>query len=185
VRTRPAAELSGITLTDSGGESIPTLTEILGIVAGRVPLLVEIKDQDGAMGPDVGPLEEAVAVALRDYAGPVAVMSFNPESVARMAALAPDLPRGLTTCAFDAADWPLLPEAVRRRLREIPDIDRTGAGFISHDARDLASAAVARVRQAGLPVLCWTIRSAEAEAEARRFADNVTFEGYAAALPPA
>jgi hypothetical protein len=34
-------------------------------------------------------------------------------------------------------------------------------------------------------VLCWTIRSAEAEAEARKIADCVTFEGYAAARAPA
>ena len=42
-------------------EGVPGLPEILGAVAGRVPLLIEIKDQDGALGPDVGPLEMAVA----------------------------------------------------------------------------------------------------------------------------
>jgi hypothetical protein len=29
-----------------------------------------------------------------------------------------------------------------------------------------------------VPVLCWTIKSPEAEAEARKVADNITFEGY-------
>jgi hypothetical protein len=39
---------------------------------------------------------------------------------------------------------------------------------------------VAEIKAQGLPILCWTIRSPEQEAEARKIADNVTFEGYAA-----
>ena len=60
---------------------MPTFAEVLDIVAGRVPLLVEVKDQDGAMGPAIGPLEHAAAEALAGYYGPVALMSFNPHSV--------------------------------------------------------------------------------------------------------
>lgn len=164
-------------------DGIPTLAEVLGIVAGQVPLLIEIKDQDGAMGANIGPLEAAVAGALEGYAGPVAVMSFNPHSVSEMARLAPETPRGLTTCAYDADDWPLLNATVRTLLARIPDYDRVGASFISHDARDLTSDVVADLKAKGTPVLCWTIRSPEAETKAREVADNVTFEGYAAALP--
>ena len=164
-------------------DGIPTLAEVLGIVAGQVPLLIEIKDQDGAMGANIGPLEAAVAGALEGYAGPVAVMSFNPHSVSEMARLAPEIPRGLTTCAYDADDWPLLNATVRTLLARIPDYDRVGASFISHDARDLTSGVVADLKAKGTPVLCWTIRSPEAETKAREVADNVTFEGYAAALP--
>ncbi|EAQ12952.1 glycerophosphoryl diester phosphodiesterase [Maritimibacter alkaliphilus HTCC2654] len=164
-------------------DGIPTLAEVLGIVAGQVPLLIEIKDQDGAMGANIGPLEAAVAGALAGYTGPVAVMSFNPHSVSEMARLAPETPRGLTTCAYDADDWPLLNATVRTLLARIPDYDHVGASFISHDARDLTSGVVADLKAKGTPVLCWTIRSPEAETKAREVADNVTFEGYAAALP--
>ena len=164
-------------------DGIPTLAEVLGIVAGQVPILIEIKDQDGAMGADIGPLEAAVARALEGYAGPVAVMSFNPHSVSEMARLAPEIPRGLTTCAYVADDWPLLNATTRTLLARIPDYDRVGASFISHDARDLTSDVVADLKAKGTPVLCWTIRSPEAETKAREVADNVTFEGYAAALP--
>ncbi|TYB82009.1 glycerophosphodiester phosphodiesterase family protein [Maritimibacter fusiformis] len=166
-----------------GDEGIPTLAEVLALVAGRVPLLIEIKDQDGAMGPDVGPLERAVADALADYRGPLAVMSFNPHSVAAFGQAAPDVPRGLTSSAFLPEDWPNLNERVLAPLRGMPDLERVGASFISHDAHDLANPRVAEVKAAGLPVLCWTIRSPEAETQAREIADNVTFEGYAAALP--
>lgn len=182
VRQRSAAELARIMLTDSDGEGIPTLQEVLEIVAGRVALLVEIKDQDGAMGGHVGALEQAAAADLRGYAGPIAVMSFNPESVAAFADLAPSIPRGLTTSAFDPNDWHL-PGPVCDRLRDIPDLDRVGASFISHEARDLARDRVKTLRADGLPVLCWTIRSEDADRAARALADNVTFEGYAAKAP--
>ena len=183
VRGRSAAELGRIRLTH-GDEGIPRLEEVLTVTGGTVPLLIEIKDQDGAMGEDIGPLEAAVANALTGYDGPVAVMSFNPHSVAEMARLAPDLPRGLTTSAYSAEDWPLLPNATRERLRGIPDFDRIDAAFISHQASDLASPHVARLKSEGVPVLCWTIRSPEAEVEARRIADTITFEGYPAPIRP-
>ncbi|MEM7491452.1 MAG: glycerophosphodiester phosphodiesterase family protein [Pseudomonadota bacterium] len=159
-------------------ETIPRLSDVLALVAGRVPLLIEIKDRDGAMGSAIGPLEDATLAALASYDGPVALMSFNPHSMAHIAANAPDLHRGLVTAAFDPADWPHLPDATRNRLRTIPDLDRTGAQFISHDARDLGSPRVAEIAARGLPILTWTIRSPAQEAEARRVAQNVTFEGY-------
>ena len=148
-------------------------------MAGRVPLLIEIKDQDGAMGPNTGPLEQAVARDLAGYAGPVAVMSFNPHSVSKMALYAPTVARGLTTCSFARDEWHLSAER-REALRAIPDFDKVGASFLSHQAADLVRPRVQMLRQSGVPVLCWTIRSEAAEAEARRLCDNVTFEGYPA-----
>jgi glycerophosphoryl diester phosphodiesterase len=109
-RPRIAAERSGSRATDT----IPTLPQVLALIAGRVPLLIEIKDQTLTMGETDGRLEAATAAALRGYAGPVAVMSFNPASVAHMARLAPDLPRGITTSAYDPEDWA---PAARRHLR--------------------------------------------------------------------
>lgn len=182
LRQRTAAEAAAIPLLHGDGETIPSFEEILGLVAGRVPLLVELKDQDGAMGPDVGPLEAAAARALAGYEGPLAVMSFNPHSMAEMARVAPDVPRGLTTCGYDPEDWPLSKETCDR-LRDIPDFERVGASFISHHAADLDRPRVRALHGDGVPVLCWTIRSVEAEAEARKLADNITFEGYAAAIP--
>jgi glycerophosphoryl diester phosphodiesterase len=111
-------------------------------------------------------------------------MSFNPHSVAAFAAAAPERARGITTCGFDGADWSL-PDYRRAELAAIPDVARTGAAFVSHDRRDLASPAVARLRAAGLPILTWTIRSPAEEAEARRIADNITFESYRPAMPDA
>lgn len=182
LNSRTAAELGRITLKDST-DTIPTLAEVLRLIDGKVPLLIEIKDQTLTMAPTDGRLEAATAAALQGYRRDVALMSFNPHSVARMARLAPHLPRGITTSAYDPDDWAPLPAEVCDRLRPIPDYDATGSSFISHEGRDLARARVAELKAQGAKVLCWTIRSAADEALARKIADNVTFEGYLAALP--
>ena len=177
-----AAEL-GRTRLRGSTDTIPTLKEVLALVAGRVPLLVEIKENWNTMKDTDGILERSVAAALIGYAGPVAVMAFNPHCIAHMARLAPDVPRGLTTEAYDPVLNAPIPAEVCDRLREIPDYDRTGSSFISHQISDLGRPRVADLKAKGAAILCWTVRSVEDEAKARQIADNVTFEGYAPALP--
>ncbi|ARU02224.1 glycerophosphodiester phosphodiesterase family protein [Yoonia vestfoldensis] len=177
LRACSRAQLEQTPLKDDTG-TIPALKDVLALVAGQVPLLIEIKDQDGQMGPDVGALERATCAALADYKGDVALMSFNPHSIAACRTLAPAIPRGLVTSAYDPVFWPDLPAAVRDHLRAIPDYDRVGACFISHEAKDLPRPRVAEIKATAAPILCWTIRSPQDEAKARLIADNVTFEGY-------
>lgn len=183
VRLRNAAELGRIALSGSHtGDMIPTLHEVLEIVAGKVPLLIEIKDQDGALGTDVGDLGRATAKALRGYKGPVAVMSFNPHAIADFAPYAPDVTIGLTTGRFSPRNW-LATKTRLSNLAKIPDFERLGASFISHRAEALDNDRVGALKAAGVPILTWTIRNHDADKEARKIADNVTFEGYLPAIP--
>ena len=177
VDAQPAAALGRMGLLGTA-HTIPRLSEVLDLVAGRVPLLVEIKDRDGDMGPDVGPLEDAVIAALQGYDGDVAVMSFNPHAVARFRDRAPHLPRGLVTSDYAPAQWPELSAGTRDRLRGIPDYAALGCGFVSHQADALHMPRIAELKAQGARILCWTIRSPNAEARALRVADAVTFEGY-------
>ena len=177
IQQRDAGDLAHVALLGGGG-TIPTLPQVLDVVAGRVPLLIEVKDQDGAMGPNVGALEQAVAQALDHYNGDVAVMSFNPHAVAAFGKAAPNVPRGLVTSAYDPANWAPLPTKVCDRLRPIPDFDDVGADFISHEVADLSSPRVAELKAQGVPILCWTVRSPEQAAEAYKVADQITFEGF-------
>ncbi len=171
-----AADLSKMTLSGSD-EYIPTFAEILTRVKGRVPLLVELKDQDGALGPNIGRLERRVAELLSDYHGEVALMSFNPHTVIELRRQSPDITRGLTTEDYTTGDH-LIPQARKVELTAIPDFAAAGAAFISHDWHSLDSDPVKNIRAQGGHVLCWTIKSAEDEGIARKLADNVTFEGY-------
>lgn len=171
VADHSAAELSQITLRGVT-DTIPTLAQVLEAVAGQVPLLVEIKDQDGALGSSIGGLSDAVAQALHGYAGPVAVMSFNPAHVADMDGLS----RGLVTCGFSHESWTEVPKERREALAAIKDLD--GMDFISHNWKELGNPRIAEVKADGLPILCWTIRSPSDAKEALKVADNITFEGF-------
>ena len=177
VRERSAADLARIALTD-GGETIPTLADILALVGAGAPLLVEIKDQGGGFDPrGVGPLEARAAELLAAHPGPVAAMSFNPAAVAEIARRAPRLPRGLV--AGPPADFAGAARA--EALSRLADFDAVGAGFVSYRWSALPTPETAALRARGLPVLCWTVRSEVEERAARAAADNVTFEGYAPA----
>ena len=171
------AQLTKLHLLGSD-ETIPTLRQMLDEVAGRVPLLIEIKDPTIASGPEVGSLPARVAEELTGYQGPVAVMSFNPHVIAAFHKVAPDIAVGLTTCGYEAGEWDMLDDDTRAHLAAIADFDAVGASFISHDRNDLDNPAVAGLKARGIPVLTWTIRSPAQETEARRIADGITFEQY-------
>ncbi|WP_065328649.1 glycerophosphodiester phosphodiesterase family protein [Tritonibacter mobilis] len=67
-------------------------------------------------------------------------------------------------------------------LRDLPDFERVGASFISHEASDVTREPVQSLRHDGLPVRSWTLRSPEQEAEVAALVDNVTFENYLSAF---
>lgn len=180
VRHRTLEQMTQIPLLGSG--RIIELGELVRLVDGRVPLLIEIKDQSGQLGTTDGRLEKAVAEATKG-AKNVAVMSFNPEAVAGMRDLSPDLPRGLVTERFDASYWTGADAETLDHLTAIRDYDRVGASFISHNRKHLNDPRVGELISTGADVLCWTVRSSEEEAEARQIARNITFEGYAAPIP--
>jgi len=177
IQTRTAEVVRGMTLTDSA-DRIFDLPAVLDLVDGRVPLLIELKDQDGAMGANIGPLERATVDALSRYHGEVALMSFNPNSTALLAELAPDRPRGLVTSSFDPKGWAPLSAKTCDHLRDIPDYDRSQSSFISHEVADLARPRVAELKAQGAAILCWTVRSQTQADEALSIAQNITFEGF-------
>lgn len=178
VREFDAATLSTMSLLDTV-EVIPRLSGLLQLVAGKVPLLIEMKDQTGDLSPGDDGLAQAVVATLDGYAGPVALMSFNPSLVAAAHRLRPDLPVGLVSCGFRLRDWPTISARRRAHLRKLADFDAVGASFISHDRRNLGNPAVAALKARGVPVATWTIRSAKAAAAAfAAGADIITFEGY-------
>jgi glycerophosphoryl diester phosphodiesterase len=163
VRGRSAAELGRIRLRDSD-ETIPALPQILALVAGRAPLLIEVKGS----GREVGALAQAVADALDGYAGPVAVMSFNPEVGHWFARHAPKWLRGLVVTER-RRKWR---GGLVRRLA----LWRSKADFLAYDIRDLPSRFVAAKRREGLRVLTWTVRSLADRASAARHADQIIYE---------
>ena len=90
------AELSSYTL--SGGiERIPLFSDVLDLVGGRVPLIVEVKC---APREPVSPLCEKVCAMLKSYDGAYCVESFNPSVVKWFRKNAPEIFRGQLSEAF-------------------------------------------------------------------------------------
>ncbi|MEP5759137.1 MAG: glycerophosphodiester phosphodiesterase family protein [Litoreibacter sp.] len=179
IRQRTLAEMQTIPLI--GGETCPEpLSDILSLIDGRVPVLLEIKDQDGAMGLKIGDLEQSVSKAIQNYSGAIAVMSFNPNTTATMAKLLPNVPRGLVTSPYTPGSWPFS-RARCAELREIPDYDRAQASFISHEFHDLDRPRVRELKDQGATILCWTVTSQSEADLALSEADNITFEGFSPA----
>jgi glycerophosphoryl diester phosphodiesterase len=150
----------------------------MSYIAGRVPVLIELKDQDGTLGDSPSVFESAVCKILENYTGPVALMSFNPFMIERCAKLSPNIPRGLITEVFKQDEWPNISKLRCDKLTKISDYFTAGATFISHDHMDLKSDEVDRLKKAGATILCWTVRTQNEDIEARKIADSVTFENY-------
>lgn len=168
VAARSAAELGQIALAGSS-ETIPTLRQLLDQVAGRVPLLIEIKSPRDDHRR-ISALSLAVRRVLEGYLGPHAIMSFDPRVVRWFADHSPLTLRGLVVTEEDDK---ALPGMVRRRLA----LWHARPQFLAYDIRDLPSRFAAAQRARGLPVITWTVRSAEHRERAAAHADAPIAEG--------
>ena len=167
---------NGLRALALGGSSerMPTLEETLAVVAGRTLVVVELK----VLGGEEGPLEARVAGILDAYSGPAAVLSFNPLAVAGFAKFSPERLRGLNSMAYtDAAQWPLTP-AQRNGLGALQHVAEARPHFLGLGLDMLPSFEAAALRAKGMPVACWTVRSAEQWARVRLHCDTPMFEGW-------
>ena len=162
------------------GQDTPILTfaELLGLVGGRVPLLVEVKTNSAT---PLDPFLDKIARQARAYKGPIALMSFDREVVSALAKLAPTVPRGAVVGSHQLpARWWATPGAagsatIARLLNRTP----AGCAFLAVDVRMLRGARAWMSRHAiDLPLFSWTIRSRRERAAAARWADAPIFEGY-------
>ncbi len=145
-------------------EAPPSLAALLALCAGT-PLLIEIKS-DGGPGT-IARLCAAVAAELAGHNGPAAVMSFDPLVCHWFARHAPDIVRGLVLSRRVRAG------IMSRRTKALA-IARARPHFLACDVRDLPQAAT---RPAGMPLLCWTVRTPAQRDLALRHGAQIIFEG--------
>jgi glycerophosphoryl diester phosphodiesterase len=167
-----AADLIRVPFKQTGDRIMP-LGDLCDLVAGRVPLLLELKSQGGRDSR----LPRRVADVLRRYSGPVAAMSFDPDQVLGLRIEAPSLVRGITaqhwTHGWGSHDsggtW----------LTHLGTVLLMRPQFVAYAVKDLPSAAPLLARKwLGLPLLTWTVRTHEDRMRAARWADQMIFEGF-------
>jgi glycerophosphoryl diester phosphodiesterase len=171
VVTRSAAELGQIALRGSD-DRIPALRELLALVAGRVPLLIEIKSRR-EIRPE--PLCAAVRDDLVHYRGEAAVMSFDPRVGHWFRRHAPERVRGLVVTEENERG---LAGTIRRHLA----LWHAAPDFLAYDVRDLPSRFAAAQRARGLPLLTWTVKSPALREVAKQNADAPIAEGEGVAI---
>jgi glycerophosphoryl diester phosphodiesterase len=142
----------------ASADMILTLGDLCKLVGGRVTLVLELKSRfDGDLR-----LARRAAEVLVTYAGPVAVMSFDPALVAAVRTIAPSLTRGIV--AERMPPW-------RSLLGARPQ-------FVAYGVKNLPALAPLAARWLfGLPLLTWTVRSEEDRRRAQFWADQAIFEG--------
>ncbi|MBX5027812.1 glycerophosphodiester phosphodiesterase [Rhizobium lentis] len=162
IRERTSREL-GLIAVGGTGDKIPTLSQLLDLVQGKVPLVLELK---GREADDEG-FAESVLEVLEGYQGKVALMSFDHWLLRDLKALGSPYPVGLTANGNTPEELATHAEAMA-----------IGLDFISFYYGDLPNAFITGEREKSIPVITWTVRDEEARRRTFENADQMTFEGF-------
>jgi glycerophosphoryl diester phosphodiesterase len=164
---RSAAKLSQIKLIGNDEDLIPTLRDLLDLVAGRVPLLIEVKTRPSTRIPAIC---LAVRRMLEGYRGPVAVMSFDPRVSRWFARHSSHIVRGLV----------MMEEGSRTlfaRTRRHIALWQAKPDFLAYDITDMPSRFAGSQRKRGFPVLTWTVNTPDLMDRALKHGDGPIAEG--------
>lgn len=158
-------ELKELSLLGSK-EKIPTLQEVLELAKGKIPLLIEIKDQPN------GKVVDALVSALKDYDGEFAIQSFNPLYVNKIKKLAPQFIRGILGTEKHAEGKSFLTKFILKHLSLNflikPD-------FISYSFTGLP---LSKKKVKSKVVIAWTITNKQTAFEVKDKCDNFIFENF-------
>jgi glycerophosphoryl diester phosphodiesterase len=172
---KTAAELKAVKFKNTP-ERMMSLSDLCALVAGRVPLVIEVKSHfDGDRR-----LVKRMAEVLATYSGPAVGMSFDPDQVLALRELIPSLPRGIVAeREYTEDEWPEASAAQRRGMTHLRHAFRTRPHFVAYWVNELPAAAPWIARNIfGLPLLTWTVRTPDQRASAARYADQMIFEGF-------
>jgi glycerophosphoryl diester phosphodiesterase len=180
ISARTAAELAKIRVKGSS-ESLPTFAALLDKVAGRTPIICELKSRfDG----DWRIADRASALAAT-YDGPLAFKSFDHDLVAYLRLRRPPMlpPRGpcpiglLAQASFDGPDWALLSADQKRDWTDFDHYDLARPDFLSWNVDDLPHKIPFLVKElTGAPIMVWTVRTPEQRKAAHKWADQIVFD---------
>ncbi len=160
-------KLSG---TDDG---IPLFSDVLALVDGKVPLLVEIKENAGD-----STVSHAACEMLKVYKGEFIIESFNPMSLKVVKEQYPEIPRGILSHRYYEYEKSRKPLFFLLQSLLLNFLCRPA--FIAYDHRHANAFGLRFVRAFfKVPTIAWTVRSAEDEAIARKNGfDGIIFENY-------
>lgn len=152
----------------SSKETIPTLEEVLKLIAGKAPILIEIKNEN-----KIGEFEKELVKMLREYKGEYAIQSFNPYIVEWFKDNAPEIIRGQLASYFKGEKLSLFKRNILKKMR-YNKISKPH--FISYNVENLPNRFVKKYND--LPLIAWVVKSKEQFMKAVKICDNMIFEGF-------
>ncbi|MGH1418628.1 MAG: glycerophosphodiester phosphodiesterase family protein [Hyphomicrobiaceae bacterium] len=176
VASLSSCDLASLNFRDTNAPLL-TFSACLELVAGRVPLIVEVKSDWDAPDPE---FVKQLADGANAYRGPIAFKSFDPAYLIALHAVAPATPRGIVSCDYSVvAQWV---EKLGRdrcyRLTHLLESGPVAPSFYSYDVKALPTPITRFVREVQhLPLLTWTVKSHDDWKVAKTWADAPVFEG--------
>lgn len=113
-----------------GGERIPRLSEVLELIDGRVPILIEVKSADNARS-----LCKALCEMLDGYEGAFAIQSFDPRILAYFKKYRPRFARGQLVTKIAKTDGAVKNPFIRFALNQMLTNVISRPDFISIDGK--------------------------------------------------
>jgi glycerophosphoryl diester phosphodiesterase len=172
---KTAAELKAVRFNETA-ERMMSLADLCALVAGRVPLVIEVKSHfDGDRK-----LVRRMAEVLSSYDGRAVGMSFDPNQVTALRELIPNRPRGIVAERHYAeSDWPDASAAQRHDMTHLRHFFRSQPDFVAYRVDDLPAFAPWVARHLfGCRLLSWTVRTPAQRARGAQYADQIIFEGF-------
>lgn len=163
------AEIKELNLLNSGYK-IPLLAEVLELVNGKVPILIDIKNRNKA-----GRLEKLLMQELENYKGDIAIQSFNPFSIGWFAKNAPHIIRGQLHTDLKNKK---LNQITKLLLKEIIFNFFSRPHFIAMDIRCMSQYILYKYKRIKIPILFWTIKKQKDYSKLKDVCDNIIFENF-------
>lgn len=159
-------EIKNLKLYDTD-EVIPLLTDVLKLVSGKVPLIIELKTD-----VKVGKLEREVLKILQSYEGKFCIKSFNPLSIYYIKRKNSHIIRGQLVSELKNEKMNKLLKIILSKMLfnfiVKPD-------FISCDIKFVAHKRIQKLRKNKV-ILGWTIRNKSNMEKAKKYCDNFIVE---------
>lgn len=176
VRNLKKEDLPNYTI-GSSTQTIPTLAQVLKLVNGRTPILLEIKNGSFKPQEDCAKIYDVI----KDYKGEIAIQSFNPYALEWFANNAPKYVRGLLSSMWKKKNRDVEPDfpssaLVRFATRRLLLFKKAKPDFINYEIRDLPNRFVRKHKN--IPLLAWVAYNQAEYTDGMTKADNIIFQDF-------
>lgn len=147
---------------------IPLLSEVLKLVNGKVPLLIEIKPTE-----KTGKLETQLMEILSKYKGEYAIQSFSPKVLYYFKRNYPNILRGQLSCKYNNKKISSTKKII---LSNMLLNTITKPHFISYKYNELSPSQINKYKKKHIRVIGWTITNEREFNHYKQYYDNLICE---------